>query len=92
MHLETFAGLPTDHLVIPFGKGRVALSANNDQNNRITVVCYGMGVHWALNAAQKFEGQVEIIDLRTLFPLDTELIFKSVRYLPNVIWSLVNCP
>jgi len=70
---------PSSDYVIPFGKGRVALSANNEQNSRLTVVCYGMGVHWALNAAQKFEGQVEIIDLRTLHPLDTELIFKSVR-------------
>jgi 2-oxoisovalerate dehydrogenase E1 component len=38
-----------------------------------------MGVHWALNASAGMENQVEIIDLRTLVPLDEELIFESVR-------------
>jgi 2-oxoisovalerate dehydrogenase E1 component len=38
-----------------------------------------MGVYWASNAAKKFEGRVEIIDLRTLCPLDENAIFNSVR-------------
>jgi 2-oxoisovalerate dehydrogenase E1 component len=38
-----------------------------------------MGVHWANNAAKQFIGQVEIIDIRTLFPLDEDLIFASVK-------------
>ena len=38
-----------------------------------------MGVYWAKTAAEKFPGQVEIIDLRTLYPLDEELIFESVK-------------
>ena len=38
-----------------------------------------MGVYWAKAAAKNFPGQVEIIDLRTLFPLDEELIFATVR-------------
>ena len=39
-----------------------------------------MGVHWALNAAKEFEkGQIEIIDLRTIQPLDTQTIFASVE-------------
>jgi 2-oxoisovalerate dehydrogenase E1 component len=37
-----------------------------------------MGVYWAKAAAEKFEGRIEIVDLRTLFPLDEELIFDSV--------------
>ena len=45
----------------------------------LTIVTYGMGVHWALNAAEDFEGQVEIIDLRTLYPLDEATIFESVQ-------------
>ena len=45
----------------------------------LTVVSYGMGVHWALNAAEAFEGQIEVIDLRTLYPLDEKAIFDSVR-------------
>ena len=38
-----------------------------------------MGVYWSKSAAKKFPGQVEIIDLRTLFPLDEELIYSSVK-------------
>ena len=38
-----------------------------------------MGVYWAKNAAKDFEGQVEIIDLRTLAPLDEETVFNSVK-------------
>ena len=45
----------------------------------MTVITYGMGVHWALNAAKKHKGKVEIVDLRTLYPLDTEAIFDSVK-------------
>ena len=37
-----------------------------------------MGVYWAKAAAADFEGQVTIIDLRTLFPLDEELVFATV--------------
>ena len=40
-----------------------------EKGQSLLVVTYGMGVHWALNAAKKFPGQVEIFDLRTIFPL-----------------------
>ena len=38
-----------------------------------------MGVYWAKSVAEKFSGQVEIIDLRTIYPLDEEIIFESVN-------------
>jgi 2-oxoisovalerate dehydrogenase E1 component len=38
-----------------------------------------MGVYWALAAAGSFPGQVEVVDLRTLYPLDEELVFSTVR-------------
>ena len=38
-----------------------------------------MGVYWAKNASKDFDGQVEIIDLRTLAPLDEETVFNSVK-------------
>jgi 2-oxoisovalerate dehydrogenase E1 component len=38
-----------------------------------------MGVHWALQAAKDFEGQIEVIDLRTIFPLDEDLIYTTVK-------------
>ena len=43
------------------------------------VITYGMGIYWAKAAAKKFDGRIEIIDLRTLFPLDEEPIFSTVQ-------------
>ncbi|MCH2023860.1 MAG: thiamine pyrophosphate-dependent enzyme [Saprospiraceae bacterium] len=74
--------LPDDDYIIPFGKAAITLSADEDQIRKgksIAVVCYGMGVHWSLNAAKKVKGRVEIIDLRTLYPLDTATVFESVK-------------
>ncbi len=45
----------------------------------MTVITYGMGVHWATNAAKRFSGQIEVMDLRTLNPLDEEAIYASVK-------------
>lgn len=73
--------MPDEHYIVPLGKGRVVLEASQnviDNGDSILVVTYGMGVHWSLNAAKSFEGKVEIIDLRTIYPLDTELVFNSV--------------
>jgi len=39
------------------------------------VITYGMGVYWAKAAAKKFPGRVEVVDLRTLFPLDENADF-----------------
>lgn len=68
---------PSEDYVIPLGKGRM-VSTSSHQNS-VTVITYGMGVYWALAAAKELEGRVEIVDLRTLYPLDEELIFSSVK-------------
>lgn len=73
---------PDADYVIPFGKGRIALEADEfkiEKGESISVITYGMGVYWAKNAAKKFKGQVEIIDLRTIYPMDEELVYESVR-------------
>jgi len=73
---------PSRDYVIPLGKGNVVLSADEDfvdSGESCCIITYGMGVYWAKAAAKNFTGQVEIIDLRTLFPLDEELVFKTVR-------------
>jgi 2-oxoisovalerate dehydrogenase E1 component len=69
---------PSEDYVIPFGKGRIALEADNSDNT-ICIITYGMGVHWALNAAKSHKGKVEIIDLRTINPLDEVLVFNTVN-------------
>lgn len=73
---------PDENYMVPFGKARIALEADKNnilEGNTCTVVTYGMGVYWAKNAAKKFDGRVEVIDLRTLNPIDEETIFESVK-------------
>lgn len=71
---------PDKDYMIPFGKGRVVLESDkNDDTSRLTVITYGMGVYWSLEAAKDFPGRVEVIDLRTINPLDEELIISSVK-------------
>ncbi len=70
---------PDEDYVIPFGKGRIALEAKSekvDAGESLLIVTYGMGVHWALNAAKQFDGKIEILDLRTLYPLDENLLYE----------------
>lgn len=71
---------PSEDYILPFGKAKVVqeIEENQDQSTA-TIISYGMGVHWAMNATEDIKDQVEVIDLRTLHPLDTETIFASVR-------------
>jgi 2-oxoisovalerate dehydrogenase E1 component len=71
---------PSEDYILPFGKANIVQEIwEQETNETITVITYGMGVHWALNASAGMKNQVEIIDLRTLYPLDEEAIFKSVK-------------
>ncbi|HZW64500.1 MAG TPA: transketolase C-terminal domain-containing protein, partial [Hanamia sp.] len=73
---------PSSDYVLPLGKANIVLHADQNKMNRgesCCVITYGMGVYWAKNAAKKFQGNIEIVDLRTLFPLDEELIFATVK-------------
>src|SRR5204862_7138957 len=71
---------PDEDYIIPFGKARLVLeSVVNAKETTVSVITYGMGVYWAKAAAKKFPGRIEILDLRTLMPLDEELIFETVK-------------
>ncbi len=68
----------------PFPKGREqaaqVLPKGEDLGGAtLTVITYGMGVYWAKNAAKKFPNQIEIVDLRTLSPLDEATIYASAK-------------
>lgn len=72
---------PSAEYILPFGKANIVLQASRtaiDSGESCVVITYGMGVYWAKAAAKQFDGNVEIVDLRTLFPLDEELIFERV--------------
>jgi 2-oxoisovalerate dehydrogenase E1 component len=73
--------VPEDYYTLPIGKANVV-----KEGNELTIVTYGFGVHWALELLQKFpEISAELIDLRTLLPLDMETIFGSVRKTGKVL-------
>lgn len=73
---------PARDYIIPLGKAAIVVSADEQSiqhGESCVVITYGMGVYWAKAAAKNFNQQIEIIDLRTLYPLDEELIFSSVK-------------
>ncbi|WP_173424374.1 alpha-ketoacid dehydrogenase subunit alpha/beta [Psychroserpens jangbogonensis] len=73
---------PSEDYVLPFGKAWVLQEIwKQDDLETLTIVTYGMGVHWAYNASGELgmRDQIEIIDLRTLYPLDEDTIMASVK-------------
>jgi 2-oxoisovalerate dehydrogenase E1 component len=73
---------PDEEYCIPFGKARIVQEATAEAIEKGTscvVITYGRGVYWALEAAKSFEGKVEIIDLRTLNPLDHDTMNAAVQ-------------
>jgi 2-oxoisovalerate dehydrogenase E1 component len=73
---------PDEDYVVPFGKARVVQEATSEKvasGESCVVITYGRGVYWTLEAAKSFEGQVEILDLRTLNPLDFEAINDAAQ-------------
>ncbi|GEO06787.1 tungsten formylmethanofuran dehydrogenase subunit E [Adhaeribacter aerolatus] len=73
---------PAEDYMLPLGKARIDLPANPEKlsaGDTLVIITYGMGVYWAKAAANRFPGQIEIIDLRTLFPLDYSLLQQSVQ-------------
>jgi 2-oxoisovalerate dehydrogenase E1 component len=61
---------PDSNYILPLGKANIILHANDTSVNAgysCCIITYGMGVYWAKAAANNFIGQIEIIDLRTLY-------------------------
>lgn len=73
---------PSEDYMLPFGKAWVLQEIwPQADEETVSIITYGMGVHWAINAAAEMglAKQIEIVDLRTLHPLDYETVFNSVR-------------
>lgn len=66
--------VPTEYYTLPFGK-----AARLKEGNDISIITYGAGVHWALDFLVDKDISADLLDLRSLEPLDTEAIFESVR-------------
>jgi 2-oxoisovalerate dehydrogenase E1 component len=73
--------IPVDYYTIPFGK-----ASHIAQGEDISVITYGAGVHWTVDFMENHPDiSVDLIDLRTLQPLDTEAIFNSVKKTGKVL-------
>ena len=73
---------PSEDYVLPFGKAWVLQEIwKKEEDETVSIITYGMGVHWAINAtaALGLQDVVEIVDLRTLHPLDYDTVFDSVN-------------
>ena len=73
---------PSRDYCIPLGKGNMVLHASAKsigEGSSCCIITYGMGVYWAKAAANSFVGQIDIVDLRSLYPLDEELVFATVK-------------
>jgi pyruvate/2-oxoglutarate/acetoin dehydrogenase E1 component len=72
--------VPEGDYAVPLGEAHVAR-----EGEEMSVITYGSGVHLALQAADELEEDIEILDLRTLCPLDTEAILASARKTGKVL-------
>ncbi|PHS67149.1 MAG: tungsten formylmethanofuran dehydrogenase [Flavobacterium sp.] len=73
---------PSEDYILPFGKAWVLQEIwKQEEEETISIITYGMGVHWAMNASEELgmQDKIEIVDLRTLHPLDYKTVFNSVR-------------
>ncbi len=73
---------PDKDYIIPLGKGLIVQQASDEHvkaGDSAVIITYGMGIYWAKQASKAFAGRVEIIDLRTLNPIDWELITEAVQ-------------
>lgn len=69
---------PSSDYIVPLGKARTVIEVNPSEDSQCSIITYGRGVYWAKEAAKKFPGAVEIIDLRSIVPVDMEAIAASV--------------
>ena len=81
LYRSVYQEVPTDYYTIPLGKAALL-----KEGNQVTIISFGAAVHWALDALTKNpEISADLLDLRTLQPLDTEAIFASVKKTGRVI-------
>jgi 2-oxoisovalerate dehydrogenase E1 component len=81
LYRSVYQDVPTDYYTIPFGKAALL-----KEGTQVTIISFGAGVHWALKTLDNHpEISADLLDLRTLQPLDTKAIFTSVKKTNKVI-------
>lgn len=79
---------PAEDYILPFGKAWVLQEIwKQEEVETLAIITYGMGVHWAMNASEELNMQdrIEIVDLRTLHPIDWETIYASAKKCGKVL-------
>jgi 2-oxoisovalerate dehydrogenase E1 component len=74
MYRSISGDVPDDYYTIPIGK-----AAKVQEGDELSIITYGMGVHWSVKASKDLDVDADIIDLRSLAPLDTDAIAESVK-------------
>jgi len=80
LYRSTSAEVPDGFYTIPFGKAAIV-----SEGSRLSIITYGLGVHWAMDLKEKEQLDLEIIDLRTLAPLDYDAIKHTVAKTGKVV-------
>ena len=78
--------VPENYYVTPIGKAKLV-----EEGNELTIVTYGMGVQWAKKAVDEKNISADILDLRTLLPLDKDSMFESVKKTNKVLVLHEDC-
>lgn len=75
LYRSSYQDVPVDYYTLPFGKASLLR-----EGDAITIVTYGLGVHWAIETLDEFADiEADLLDLRTLQPLDIDAIYASVK-------------
>ena len=81
LYRSIYQDVPKDYYTIPLGKAALL-----KEGNQVTIIAFGATVHWALETLVKNpEISADLLDLRTLQPLDTDAIYASVKKTGKVI-------
>lgn len=80
LYRSVYQDVPDDYYTIPLGKAAVL-----KEGDAVSIVSYGAGVHWALDVVKKHDIDADVIDLRSLQPLDEQCIYSSVKKTGKVI-------
>lgn len=89
-----FREVPEDPFTVDIGKAYIVKGIKSESDNAITMISYSWMLYNTLSAAEMIENdgyEVEVIDLRTLLPLDTDTIYKSVKRTGRVIIAQQSC-
>ncbi len=74
MYRSVSGDVPEEYYTVPIGKANLVR-----EGNRVSIITYGMGVHWATKVCEELKVDADILDLRSLAPLDYEAIATTVQ-------------